>query len=200
MNYVIYVAKLSRDKNLVSTSLLEAVVGCNLMRVKVNPEIALVAVIDTGETTCRVTFGHNNASNFQDCSANKIHRIKERQKREGYIINECYPTVRKIKQLIFRAQQRCRDAKVQRTTFAKLRKLIESEDEAAAIVNCGGIGMLSNAMIIHSEKPLVQAEAVATLAELAWADSSLCGKTVKAGCISIVLAAMERHYAHATLQ
>ncbi len=194
----VYVAKFSQDGDFISSPLLDAIVGCKLMHVKVNPEVALVADIDTVDIMCRVTFGRK-VSNFKERSANEVHTLRERRKK-GHKINESNPTVHKIEKLIFTALQRLRDVKVQGKMFAKLRKLISSRNEATAISHFGGIGMLSNAMTNHKEKSLIQAEAIATLAELAWADPSLCCETVKAGCISLVLAAMEKHHAYAKLQ
>jgi hypothetical protein len=71
-------------------------------------------------------------------------------------------------------------------------------------VRLGGVRMLSNAMRRHPTRPTSQAEAMCTLAEIAWACPRPGGAAMVRrggkGCLDQALAAMDRHPTHAKVQ
>jgi len=112
--------------------------------------------------------------------------------------------MRRIQKLISKALSDADHARLQDHSCALLRNHLKTEASAAVVVRLGGVRMLSNAMRRHPTRPTSQAEAMCTLAEIAWACPRPGGAAMVRrggkGCLDQALAAMDRHPTHAKVQ
>ncbi|KAL7541581.1 hypothetical protein ACHAXR_011047 [Thalassiosira sp. AJA248-18] len=106
----------------------------------------------------------------------------------------------KIRLIIVRALTNPNGSKLQDKACEVLRSLATSADRASQIVLLGGLTMASTAMKGHPQKSIVQAEASALLAELAWVNPSCIGAIIEAGCLHLVLKSMQRHGSNTKVQ
>ena len=134
------------------------------------------------------------------CINPKANRRTKRKKCSSPVHIAKNSATAKLEKLIGSALRQYDDAKAQELACIALRKLIVSKEAANTIVYLGGINMVATAMLNHTVRPITQAEALATLAEMTWANPSLGTDTIKGGCLSLTLATMGRHEVHFNVQ
>eukprot|EP00339_Tiarina_fusa_P009827 CAMPEP_0117004594 /NCGR_PEP_ID=MMETSP0472-20121206/5506_1 /TAXON_ID=693140 ORGANISM="Tiarina fusus, Strain LIS" /NCGR_SAMPLE_ID=MMETSP0472 /ASSEMBLY_ACC=CAM_ASM_000603 /LENGTH=457 /DNA_ID=CAMNT_0004705583 /DNA_START=16 /DNA_END=1386 /DNA_ORIENTATION=+ len=98
----------------------------------------------------------------------------------------------KARKIIRGAGRDLNDSKVQDKACEHLRKLATSKDNNDKIILAGGIEMIANAMTQHPDKTIVQAEACATIAGMAWIDPSIATKLAHLGILERISSCMER--------
>ena len=106
----------------------------------------------------------------------------------------------KVRTIIRTAFRDPHDSKVQDKACENLRKFTTSKANIAKIILAGGVEMIAEAMKNHPDKTIVQAEACATIAGIAWVDPSVATKLSHMGVISLIVSCMDRLQNHAKLQ
>ena len=107
---------------------------------------------------------------------------------------------KKIRQIIIKALKNPDNSKTQDLACEDLRKLANDQDHVTMIIYLGGLRMVSKAMKDHPDKTIVQAEASAFLAQLAWVDPSCVAAIIAEGLHHLVLSSMHRHTSHLKVQ
>jgi hypothetical protein len=128
---------------------------------------------------------------------------KSKPAKEHAIVT-CDEVSNKIKAIINKALRHESDHKAQVKAFEHLRKLIVDEESAEKVcekvLQLGGVDMITLAMKVHPDKSVVQAEASATLSDLAWKYPMCSRKLFDHGCLSLVVQAMNTYTNHAKVQ
>jgi len=194
------------------TSLLEAIIDERTVRVKVTPKPALEATVNGSDITCYVTLGgqsnggsdHSNDDDDNNGSS-PAKRVTwsdpldgEEQEENDTIPKDA--TTQQIQKLVSRALSDSDHARLQDYSCEALRKHLTTEESTTKVVQLGGIRMLSNSMQHHPDRPIIQAEAMCTLAEVAWRCPQIGMETIRGGCLELAMVAMERHAVHSKVQ
>ena len=106
------------------------------------------------------------------------------------------PTSKKILKIIRTAEKYPSDAKKQDQTCEALRKYANDLDAAAKVIELGGLLVISAAMKAHGGIPMVQAEAIGTIADLVWINAEHGETVAELGFVDLIASAMERHGTH----
>ena len=106
------------------------------------------------------------------------------------------PISKKILKIIKTAEKYPDDAKKQDQVCEALRKYASDLDTAAKVIDLGGLEVIAAAMRTHQEVPIVQAEAIGTIADLVWIDAEHGERVAEYGLIDLIASAMERHGTH----
>ena len=106
------------------------------------------------------------------------------------------PVGNKIRLVIIKALKNPDDYKMQDKACEILRSMATNIENASKIVQFGGLKMVSKAMSDHLQKSIVQAEASALLAELAWTNPSCIAAIANEGCLQLILISMQMHAKH----
>ena len=116
-------------------------------------------------------------------------RIKKKEK-------DLDPISKKILKIVKTAEKYLDDAKKQDQVCEALRKYANDLDTAAKVIDLGGLEVIAVAMRMHQEVPMVQAEAIGTIADLVWIDAEHGERVAEYGLIDLIASAMERHGTH----
>jgi len=92
------------------------------------------------------------------------------------------------------------DSKVQDKACELLRKLATSSENVDKIILAGGVEMIASAMSKHVDKSVLQAEACATIAAMAWLDASVAVKIAHMGVVQRIIQCMEDFPVNAKVQ
>ena len=106
------------------------------------------------------------------------------------------PTSKKILKIIRTAEKYPGDAKKQDQVCEALRKHANDLDAASKMIKLGGLDIIAAAMKMHEGVPMVQAEAIGTIADLVWIDAEHGGRVAELGFIDLIASAMELHGTH----
>ena len=107
---------------------------------------------------------------------------------------------KKIRQIIVKALKNPDNSKTQDLACEALRKSTNVPDDVSKIIHHGGLKMVAKAMKDHPDKTIVQAEASALLAQLAWVDPVCVAAIIAEGLHHLVLSSMRRHVNHLKVQ
>mmetsp|Transcript_32058 Transcript_32058/g.96049 ORF Transcript_32058/g.96049 Transcript_32058/m.96049 type:complete len:764 (-) Transcript_32058:944-3235(-) len=110
------------------------------------------------------------------------------------------PESTKIRKVINSARRVPMDSKVQDKACAQIRKLATSSSSCDKIVLAGGVEMISNAMTHHPDKAVLQAEAFAAIAQLAWINPQVAIKLAHVGVVQKIIHSMEEFPTNAKVQ
>ena len=103
--------------------------------------------------------------------------------------------------LVSKALSSIKDGKLVGSSIEALRtKWLYSVTAAATVVQLGGVTLCSTALSTHLSRSMIQAEAMCTLAEIAWACPNLGFQTVTEGCLDLVVSGMSAHTEDETVQ
>ena len=106
------------------------------------------------------------------------------------------PTSKKILKIIRTAEKYPSDAKKQDQTCEALRKYANDLDAAAKVIELGGLLVIAAAMKAHEGVPMVQAEAIGTIADLVWINAEHGETVAELGFVDLIASAMDRHDTH----
>lgn len=106
------------------------------------------------------------------------------------------PTSKKILKIIRTAGKHPGDAKKQDQTCEALRKYANDLDTAAKVIELGGLVVIAAAMKAHEGVPMVQAEAIGTIADLVWINAEHGETVAELGFVDLIASAMDRHDTH----
>ena len=106
------------------------------------------------------------------------------------------PTSKKILKIIRTAERHPGDAKKQDKTCEALRKYANDSDTAAKVIELGGLLVIAAAMKAHEDVPMVQAEAIGTIADLVWINAEHGETVAELGFVDLIASAMDRHDTH----
>lgn len=192
--------------------LLEAVIGDRTLMIRVTPEpvleatirvvksdLELEAAVDDKHIMCSVTFGKETMpepSETEDEEDDEQLEDDVKEFMQGADANA-------IQTLISNNLSNFNDSQTQDDSFILLRSFIKTEASAVAIVRMNGIQMLSKTLRLHPDQPTSLAEAISTLAEIAWASPKKGGEAIiqcGTSCLDLTLAALVRHPVDAMVQ
>jgi len=126
-----------------------------------------------------------------------IAKAKEKEETIEKIINsrplKDDPLGSKMRSIIIRSLKNRDNFKLQEKALENQRLMVTSADNVAKLILLGCLTMVSTAMTAHTDKSIVQAEASALLAELAWLNQSCTVAIVEEGCIQLVLKSLKQH-------
>jgi len=126
-----------------------------------------------------------------------IAKAKEKEETIEKIINsrplKDDPLGSKMRSIIIRSLKNRDNFKLQEKALENQRLMVTSADNVAKLILLGCLTMVSTAMTVHTDKSIVQAEASALLAELAWLNQSCTVAIVEEGCIQLVLKSLKQH-------
>ena len=154
-------------------------------------------VHDTSQEAKKICAADNGIINIGNNSADSSRDIDSIIRSKPLIDD---PVGNKIRLVIKKALKHPDDSKVQDKACEVLRKWATSDENASKIISLGGLKMISKAMRDHPEQSIVQAEAIALLAELVWVNSPCIADIIAEGCLSLVLLSMRRHDTHPKVQ
>ena len=220
------IAPSSAKKQNRCATVLEAKVENKMIRCKLNPELLLEARVKGKSITCNVVIGKRTPDDRKKGLYHTSRLRKRKGKHDLDDAKESRPslpfktsmgiskrqkssppndivkddTTIKIQKLIATASMNDDNTTVQDYTCAALRKYIVNEVLVSYIVRLGGIRMLANAMSNHPDRPIILAQAMRTLADIAWVNPSFGSKIVKEGCLKLIIASMDRHGTYSKVQ
>ena len=104
------------------------------------------------------------------------------------------------RKIIKHARRNMKDSKIQDKACELLRKLATSPDSVGKLVLLGCVEFLNDVMSRHIDKSIVQAEACAAIAEIAWVEPIMALKIAHVGLVQRIIHCMDVFPVHSKVQ